>query len=67
MGPWIRAQAWSALGTSRFVVADDAHVGERQRLDEVQVALVPLDGAGAGEIAEIGEEHRLRSKPCGLP
>jgi len=40
------------------VVADQADVRDRQRLDEREVVLVARAGAGAGEVAEVGEEER---------
>jgi len=49
------------------VVADDADVRQSQRLDVAQVVLVALDRAWAGEVAEVGEEHRRGLQSSDLP
>ena len=42
------------------VVSDHAELGDRQRLDELEVALVPVASPRPGEVAEVGEEDRRR-------
>ena len=52
-----------AAGVVEVVIADDADVRHRQALDETKIVLVPLVRAGAGEVAEVREEHRSRVEP----
>ena len=48
----------AGAGRAEVVVADDADVRQSEVADELEVALVPIDGARAGEVAEIGQEPR---------
>lgn len=41
----------------RCVIADYAHVGDRKRLDELEVVHVSINGPGAREITKIRKER----------